>query len=112
VHCLLGAPDIAVAAIALRSVSSASNALMRLCNSEWSFTMKYLNLRKTLNAVALVGTTIASTTALAVPWQGGYGMMDGYGDGWMGGHGGIWGPILLVVVVAGLVAWIVAQKRK
>ena len=41
-----------------------------------------------------------------------YGMMDGYGTGWMGGYGGIWMPILLVVVVAGLVAWIVTQKRK
>lgn len=35
-------------------------------------------------------------------------MMDG---GWMGGYGGVWVPILLVVVV-GLVAWIAMQKRK
>ena len=37
------------------------------------------------------------------------GGMGGYG--WMGGHGGYWVPVLLVVVV-GLVAWIVMQKRK
>jgi hypothetical protein len=44
--------------------------------------------------------------------MGGSGMMDGYGTGWMGGYGGIWVPILLVAVVAGLVGWIVAKKAK
>lgn len=34
------------------------------------------------------------------------------GGGWMGGYGGIWGPALLVLVVAGVVAWVVKQKRK
>lgn len=40
-------------------------------------------------------------------------MMNGGmgGTGWMGGYGGYWGPVLLVVVV-GLVAWIVMQRRK
>ena len=39
-------------------------------------------------------------------------MMNGAGMGaWMGGYGGVWVPILLVIVV-GLVAWIVMQKRK
>lgn len=40
-------------------------------------------------------------------------MMNGgmWGGGWMGGYGGYWVPVLLVVVV-GLVAWIVMQKRK
>lgn len=33
------------------------------------------------------------------------------GGGWMGGYGGYVLPILLVVVV-GLVAWIVMQRRK
>ncbi len=40
-------------------------------------------------------------------------MMSGghwYG-GWMGGHGGVWIPILLVVFL-GLLAWIVRKKRK
>jgi len=47
--------------------------------------------------------------------QGGYGsrmMGGGYGFGWMGGYGGIWVPILLVILVAGLVAWVVRQKKK
>ena len=47
--------------------------------------------------------------------QGNYGpgMMNGYGygAGWMGGYGGLWLVILLVVVV-GAVTWIVVQKRK
>lgn len=41
-------------------------------------------------------------------------MMNGgdmWGSGWMGGYGGYWGPILLVVVV-GVVVWAVLQKRK
>ena len=41
-------------------------------------------------------------------------MMDGGmgGFGWMGGYGGIWAPILLVIVVVGLVVWVVKQKGK
>ena len=40
-------------------------------------------------------------------------MMNGSmgGGGWMGGYGGYWLPVLLVVVV-GLVAWVVLQRRK
>lgn len=40
-------------------------------------------------------------------------MMNGSGwnSGWMGGYGGVWIPILLVVIV-GLLAWIVMKKRK
>ncbi len=34
-----------------------------------------------------------------------------WGGGWMGGYGGLWGPLLLIVVVA-LVVWVVMQKRK
>jgi uncharacterized membrane protein len=73
--------------------------------------MKRMNLRKTLGAAALIGGTIVAASALAQS-QGGYGsgMMGGYGAGWMGG--GIWLPVLVVVVVAGLVAWVVAQKKK
>jgi len=31
--------------------------------------------------------------------------------GWMGGYGGYWLPVLLVVVI-GVVAWVVLQRRK
>jgi hypothetical protein len=45
---------------------------------------------------------------------GGGGWMGGDGGGWMSGsgYGGIWVPILLVIVIVGLVGWIVTQKRK
>ena len=86
--------------------------------------MKRMNLRKNLSAAALIGATIVTTTALAQPSQGGNGpgsgmmggngpgWMDGYGFGGMGGYGGMWLPIVVVIAVAGLVAWIVSQKRK
>jgi hypothetical protein len=40
-------------------------------------------------------------------------MMDGgmWGTGWMGGYGGVWVPVLLVVIV-GLVVWIARSKGK
>jgi len=74
--------------------------------------MKRMNFRKNLNAAVLIAGTIMAARALADTQGGGSGMMDGYGTGWMGGYGGIWVPILLVAGVAGLVGWIVAQKRK
>ncbi len=54
-------------------------------------------------------STLGAEVALA---QNGH-MMNGgmWGGGWMGGYGGPWVPILLVVVI-GLVAWIVLQRRK
>lgn len=75
--------------------------------------MTHMNLHKTLNAAVLIGGSIMAISALAQS-QGNYGagMMGGYGDGWMGGYGGLWLPILVVIAVAGLVAWVVAQKRK
>lgn len=80
--------------------------------------MKRMNLSKILSATAMIGGTIVATSAMAQS-QGGYGMgsggmMGGYGAGWMGGggYGGFLLPLLLVVAVAGLVAWIVAQKKK
>lgn len=79
--------------------------------------MKRMNLRRKLSTAQLACGPILATNALAQS-QGGYGMGNGgmmgnYGTGWMGGgYGGPWPLILLVVVVAGVVAWLVAQKRK
>ena len=77
--------------------------------------MKRTNLRKTISAAAMGGPIVA-TSALAQSQVGsgmGSGMMGGFGGGWMGGgYGGMLLLVSLVVVVAGLVAWIVAQKRK
>ncbi len=65
---------------------------------------------KNLFAVA-VGTVPSFVTGAAFAQNGP--MMNGGmgGGGWMGGYGGYWLPVLLVVVV-GLVAWVVMQKRK
>ena len=72
---------------------------------------------KNLLAMA-VGTVPLLATGVAFA-QNGNMMNGGTGDaGWMagyggmGGYGGIWVPTLLVIVVVGLVAWIVMQKRK
>lgn len=47
-------------------------------------------------------------------WAQNGNMMNGgtWGSGWMGGYGGIWTPVLLVVVLAGVIAWIVNRKDK
>jgi hypothetical protein len=81
--------------------------------------MQRTNVLRTLGAALLAGGSILATSAFAQPAQGGnygpgngmgYGMMGGNGYGWFGG--GFWLPLLLVIVVAGLVAWFVAQKKK
>jgi hypothetical protein len=85
-------------------------------------------LHKIFNALTLTAAMVVATNALAQPSQGGNGpghgmgpgmmggngpgWMGGYGAGWMGGYGGIWLLILLVIVVAGLVAWVVKNKGK
>lgn len=89
--------------------------------------MKHIAFSKISSAVTLLGGSLIAASAWAQPAQGGYGpgngmgpgmMGNGYGGGgwmgggWMGGYGGIWLPILLVVVIAGVVAWIVSQKKK
>jgi uncharacterized membrane protein len=58
---------------------------------------------------AAVAMALRSSLAQA---QSGH-MMNGGGwyGGWMGGYGAMWIPILLIVIV-GLLAWIVIQKRK
>ena len=64
---------------------------------------------KSLFALA-VGTVFLLATG--VSWAQSGGMMNGgwWGGGWMGGYGGMWMPILLIVVVA-LVVWVVKQKK-
>jgi len=60
----------------------------------------------------LVGAVLLLTGGAALAQSGN--MMNGgmWGFGWMGGYGGIWGPILLVIVVVGIVAFLVKQRRK
>ncbi len=54
------------------------------------------------------GRALAQTENMMNGGMGG-GAMGGYG--WMGGYGGFWVPILLVLVV-GLVVWVVKQTGK
>ena len=57
-----------------------------------------------------VGALLASCVALA---QNGNMMNEGmWNGGWMGGYGGIWVPILLVIVVVAAVAWMLGRKGK
>lgn len=60
--------------------------------------------------ISVVATSTLLVPAIATA-QNGH-MMNGgmWGAGWMGGYGGIASLVLLVVVVAGVVAWLVKQK--
>jgi hypothetical protein len=66
---------------------------------------------KTLLAM-VVGTASLLATGVSLGQNGN--MMNGgtWGDGMMSGYSGTWMPTLLVILVVGLVAWIVMQKRK
>ncbi len=66
---------------------------------------------KTLLATA-VGAVSLLTTGVSLAQS--TNMMNGgtWGTGWMGGYGGIWMPILLVIVVVGLVVLVVQRKEK
>ena len=64
------------------------------------------------NVFALAVGTVPVVVPGAALAQGGSMMYGSMGSGgWMGGYGGYWVPVLLVVVV-GLVAWVVMQRRK
>ena len=57
-----------------------------------------------------MGLLLLSTVALA---QNGNMMNNGmWNAGWMGGYGGMWVPILLVIVVVAVVAWMLGRKGK
>ena len=64
---------------------------------------------KTLHGMAVAAAPLLATD---VAWAQNANMMNGGygGGGWMWGYGGVWMPILLVVVVVGLVVWIVKRK--
>lgn len=94
-----------------QNIGATSNG--NVVHPEWKLIMKRMNLRNALSAALLIGGPIAAASAMAQSQGGSSGMMGGHGDGWMGGgYVGMWLPILLVVAVAGLVVWIVAQKKK
>ncbi|MDO8321252.1 MAG: hypothetical protein A2461_01890 [Burkholderiales bacterium RIFOXYC2_FULL_59_8] len=59
-----------------------------------------------------VGVTPLLTSGVALAQTGN--MMGGghSGFGWMGGYGGFWMPILLIVVVIALVVLVIQRKDK
>jgi hypothetical protein len=68
----------------------------------------FMNLRAlTVGTVPLLATGVSSAQNGSMMNGGMWG-----GGGWMGGYGGVWGPILLVIVVVGLVVWVVQRKGK
>ena len=57
-----------------------------------------------------VGLLFASSASLA---QSSNMMNQGmWNAGWMGGYGGMWVPILLIIVVVAVVAWMLGRKGK
>ena len=63
-----------------------------------------------LSMIAGMGLLLVSSVALA---QNGHMMSGGmWNGGWMGGYGGMWVPILLVIVVVAVVAWMLGRKGK
>lgn len=67
---------------------------------------------KSLFALAVGAVTLLLTTGVTFA-QNGH-MMNGglWGTGWMGGYGGAWMPILLVIVVVALVVLILKGRGK
>ena len=57
-----------------------------------------------------MGLLSVSTVSLA---QNGNMMSGGmWNGGWMGGYGGMWVPILLIIIVVAAVAWMLGRKGK
>ncbi len=79
--------------------------------------MKRISCPTFSSIAASLGGMLSAASAWAQPAQGGYGPGNGMGPGmmgggWMGGYGGFWLPVLLLVVVVGFVVWVVSQKKK
>ena len=75
--------------------------------------MTHTDFRWRLRATVSIGGLTVVSRAGASTLQGGSGggMMGGsYGNGWMSGYGGAW-MLVLVVLVAGCVAWFVSRGR-
>ena len=73
--------------------------------------MKRIDIRRMVGAAGVTGALSLAACAGATQPQGDHagGMMGG--DGWMGGYGGPWMLILLIVIV-GLVVWFIARGRR
>ena len=75
--------------------------------------MKHFDIRRMFAAAVSIGALTLAACAGAAQRQSGSGggmMGGGGGYGWMGGYRGPW-ILVLLVVIAGLVAWIIARGR-
>ena len=66
---------------------------------------------KSLLAMA-AGAVPLLATGVALAQNGNMMNGGGWDMGWMGGYGGVWGPVLLVAVVVGLVVLLMRRKSK
>ena len=66
---------------------------------------------KSLRVLA-IGAVLLFAAGVALAQNGNMMNGGGWGMGWMGGYGGTWGPLLLVVVVVGVVALVMQRKGK
>lgn len=60
----------------------------------------------------LFGMGLLSISAVSMAQNSNMMNQGMWNAGWMGGYGGMWVPILLVVVVIAVVAWVLGRKGK
>ncbi|MDP1527892.1 hypothetical protein [Rhodoferax sp.] len=60
----------------------------------------------------IVGAAPLLTSGVALAQTGTMMGGDHSGFGWMGGYGGVWMPVLLIVVVVALVVLVIQRKDK
>jgi uncharacterized membrane protein len=62
--------------------------------------------------IVVVGASCLFGSGVSLAQSGN--MMNGgmWSGAWMGGYGGVWMPILFLVVLVALVVWVVKQKGK
>lgn len=66
---------------------------------------------KTLQAM-VVGTLPLLATGPAWTQHGSVMNDAGWGMGWMGGFGGVWGPLLAVALIVGVVVLVMQRRGK
>jgi uncharacterized membrane protein len=61
---------------------------------------------------SVVGSVVLLASGVALAHNGSMMNGNGWDMGWMGGYGGIWGPVLLVVAIVAVVALVMQRKNK
>lgn len=63
-------------------------------------------------SIFVAGAATLLATEVAMAQSGGMMNGNGWGYGHMGGYGGYWPSVLLVIIVVGLIAWIFNRDGK